>query len=300
LLIWSDIEQEYGIKILKQLKVRDVYKLITQNHGILCLKSYNIPEMEIRFIVQVLTHLVASDFRYGPKILSTLSQSPWITRNEVHYMLTNWVVGQNPDFDKRIHFKKALRILAKFHSVAQGLPNQHIPEARIRYNKLWERFTSYRNILGQNSKMEPFISNCNEALEQLNRTTVVKAIDQEQAAFAFVHGDFNYPNLILDRSRSIHLIDFDNTSLNVRMQDFSHILHRNFPWRGKEILCWIEYYNRKRSLSKEDLHLLHTLLLIPYPVIRAFQLQKRLQHAKIVLPTSKQVRNYMNELKRML
>jgi CotS family spore coat protein len=300
LFIWTDIEQEYGIKILKLVKVRDVYMLITQNHGILCLKSYHIPETEIRFIAQVFTHLVGSDFRYGPKILSTLSQSPWITRNEVHYMLNNWVVGRNPDFNKITHFKKALRILARYHSVAQGLPCQHIPEARIRYNKLGERITSYRNILGQNPKTERFISNCNEALEQLSRTTVVKAIEQEQAAFAFVHGDFNYPNLILDRSRFIHMIDFDNTSLNVRMQDFSHILHRNFPWQGKETLRWIEYYNRKRPLNTEDLNLLHTLLLVPYPVIRSLQLQKRGQHVKIVLPTSKEVRNYMNELKRML
>lgn len=300
MFLWSDIEQEYGIKILKQVKVRDVYKLITQNHGILCLKSYSIPETEIRFIAQVFTHLVGSDFRYGPNILLTLSQSPWITRNEIHYMLTNWVVGQNPDFNKRTLFKKALRILARYHSVAQGLPDQHIPKSRIRYNKLQKRIASYRSILGQNPKTGRFISNCNAALEHLNRTTVVKAIEQEQAAFAFVHGDFNYPNLILDRSRFIHMIDFENTSLNVRMLDFSHILHRNFPWQGEEILRWIEYYNRKRSLSTEDLHLLHTLLLVPYPVIRALQLQKRLQHVKIVLPTSKQVRNYTNELKRML
>jgi Ser/Thr protein kinase RdoA (MazF antagonist) len=300
MFLWSDIEQEYGIKILKQVKVRDVYKLITQNHGILCLKSYPIPEAEIRFIAQVFTHLVGKNFRYGPKILLTLSQSPWITRNEVHYMLTNWVVGRNPDFNKRTQFKKALRILARYHSVAQGLPDQQIPQARIRYNKLQERITSYRNLLGQNPKTGRFISNCNEALEHLNRTTVEKAIEQEQAAFAFVHGDFNYPNLILDSSRSIHMIDFENTSLNVRMQDFSHILHRNFPWQGKETLRWIEYYNRKRPLSTEDLHLLFTLLLVPYPIIRSLQHQKRVQQVKIVLPTSKQVRTFTNELKRML
>jgi CotS family spore coat protein len=300
MILWSDVEQEYGINILKKVKVRDVYKLFTQKHGILCLKSYNIPEPEIRFIAQVFTYLTENDFMYGPRILLTRSQSPWITRNEVHYMLTNWVLGQNPDFDKRTHFKKALRILARFHSVAQGLPTQHVPETRIRYSRIEERIISYRNILGEYPKMGRLISISNEALEHLNRPIVVKAIEQEQAAFAFVHGDFNYPNLILDRSRSMHMIDFENTSLSVRMQDFSHILHRNFPWQGKETLHWIEYYNRKRPLSTEDLHLLHTLLLVPYPVIRAIRLKKRLQYGKFVLPTSKQVRNYTNDLKRLL
>ena len=296
----SDVEQEYGIHILKQLKVRDVYKLITQNHGILCLKSYDIPEPEIRFIAQVFTHLAGINFKHSPKILLTLSQSLWITRNEVHYMLTNWVVGQKTDFSKKNIFKKALRILARFHSVSQGLTALDVPEARIRYSSLGERITSYRNILGEYPKMGRLISLCNEALEHLNRPTVVKAIEQEQARFAFVHGDFNYPNLVLDTSRSMHMIDFENTSLNMRMLDLSHILHRNFPWQGKKTLQWIEYYNRKRQLSKEDLHLLHSLLLVPYPVIRAIQLQKRGKHVKIVPPTSKQVGNYTNELKRLL
>jgi Ser/Thr protein kinase RdoA (MazF antagonist) len=300
MLLRSDIEQEYGIHISKMVKVRDVYQIFTRNNEVLCLKSYPIPEPEIRFIAQVFTHLAESGFAQGPKTLLTLSESPWITRNEAHYMLTNWVLGQSPDFNKKIHFKKAIRILARFHSVAHGISELHVPEDRIKYNSLKNRITSYGELLGEYQKMGHLISICNKALEHLSRPTVVKAIELEQAAFAFVHGDFNYPNLILDTSRSIHMIDFENTSLNVRMQDFSHILHRNFPWRGKETLQWIEYYDRKRPLSVEDLHLLHTLLLVPYPVIRELQRKKRIERFKITLPTTRQVRNYMNELKNLL
>jgi Ser/Thr protein kinase RdoA (MazF antagonist) len=300
MFLWSDVEQEYGINITKQVMVRDVYQLFTENHGILCLKSYDISESEIRFIAQMFTHLAESGFMYGPKILLTTSQSPWITRNEVHYMLTNWVVGESPEFNERTLFKKTIRFLAKFHSIAQGLPALHVPEARIKYNRLGERITSYQNILGEYPKTERLISICNKAQEHLSSPTVMKAIEQEQATLAYVHGDFNYPNLVLDKSCSIHMIDFENMSLNVRMQDFSHILHRNFPWQGKETLQWIEYYDRKRPLSMEDLHLLYTLLLVPYPVIRAIRRKKRDPYLTIELPTTKQVRNYTNELKLLL
>jgi CotS family spore coat protein len=300
MFLWSDIEQEYGINISKKIKVRDVYQLFTHNHGILCLKSYPIPEPEIRFIAQIFGHLTENDFMYSPKIQLTQSQSPWITRNEVHYMLTNWVVGRNPDFKIKSYIKKAIRSLARFHSISQGLSTLNAPEARIRYNSLRERITSYGNLLDEYPHMGRFVSYCNGALEHLSRPTVVKAIEQEQAVSAFVHGDFNYPNLILDSSGSIHMIDFENTSLNVRMQDFSHILHRNFPWQGKETLSWIEDYDRKRPLSVEDLHLLHTLLLVPYPVIRALQHKKRKQRVTIDLPTISEVRSYKNELKRLL
>ncbi|SDN58749.1 Ser/Thr protein kinase RdoA involved in Cpx stress response, MazF antagonist [Paenibacillus sp. yr247] len=301
MLVESDVEQEYGIHILNQVTVRDgVYQLFTQNHGILCLKRYRVPESEIRFIAQVITHLAESGFMYGPKMLLTTSQRPWITRNEVHYMLINWTEGHSPDFENSALFKKALRLLAKFHSVAQGLPAKDVPEARLRYHWLHERFTSYQNILGEHSKMGRLISICNKAKEHLSHPKVVKAIEQEQTARSFVHGDFNYPNLVLNGASSMHMIDFENTSLHVRMQDFSHILHRNFPWQGKETLHWIDYYNRKRPLSEEDLRLLYALLLVPYPVIRALQYKKKSHHAKVALPTTIQIKNYTNELKLLL
>ncbi|WP_222708539.1 aminoglycoside phosphotransferase family protein [Paenibacillus sp. N3.4] len=272
----------------------------TRNHGVLCLKSYPIPEAETRFIAHVFTHISENNFNYGPKTLLTINQAPGITRNEVHYMITNWVIGTRPHFHKKNIFKKAIRTLAKFHSAAQGIPSDLIPEARIRYNGLRERITSYRKILSDNPKMQHLLYACDEALDRLDSPTVIKAIAQEQTVSAFVHGDFNYPNLVLDTSGSIHMIDFDNTSLNVRMQDLAHILHRNFPWQGKETLSWINYYERKRSLSVEDRHLLYTLLLLPYPVIRALQQQKRNQHLNILLPTTKQVKNYKEQLKKLL
>jgi CotS family spore coat protein len=300
MLLGSDIEKEYGITITKWVKIRDVYQVITQNHGILCLKSFAIPASEIRFIAQVINHLSETGFKYSPRILLTLNQSPWITSNETHYMVSNWVVGEQPDFNNKNHYKKALRILAKFHSAAQGFPYPDAPEARSRYNKLRKKVTSYRKILSEFPKMEHLISTCDEALDCLNLPTVVKAIEQEQAASAFVHGDYNYPNLVQDTSHVIHMIDFENTSLNVRMMDLSHILHRNFPWQGKETLRWIEYYDRKRPLSREDLHLLYSLLLVPYPVIRALLRKRQVQHNRNVLPTARLVRNYANELKRVL
>jgi Ser/Thr protein kinase RdoA (MazF antagonist) len=300
MITWDDLEQEYGIHILKHVSVRDVYQIYTLDHGVLCLKSYDIPEPEICMIVQIIQYLAESGFSHGPKILFTHSGSPWITRNEVHYMLTNWVMGANPDFGERKLFKKALRLLARFHSIAQSFPVEHISEARIKYHKLQKRITASRDLLAEQRGMGRFVSMCSKALKHLDNTIVVNALTMEQEDTAFVHGDFNYPNLVLETSGTMHMIDFDNTSLHVRMEDFSHILHRNYPWQGKEICHWIEYYDRKRPLSNEDLHILYTLLLVPYPIIRALKSHNRNVLAKMVLPTNNQVRDYRKELKSLL
>jgi hypothetical protein len=97
--------------------------------------------------------------------------------------------------------------------------------------------------------------------------------------------------------KSFHIIDYENTSMNVRMLDFSHILHRNLPWRGEETMRWIEYYDSKRSLSAEDRYLLNTLLLIPYPVVRATLLKR---HPRNFVPTVRTIKNYKHELNRLL
>ncbi|SEC27933.1 Ser/Thr protein kinase RdoA involved in Cpx stress response, MazF antagonist [Paenibacillus sp. GP183] len=296
----ADLEQEFGIHILKQVRVRDVFQIHTLEHGVLCLKSYAISEPEIDMIVQVMLHLAENGFLQGPRIHFTLSGCPWITRDEVHYMLTNWVIGENPDFGERKLFKKAIRLLARFHSIAQSFPAEHTAEERIKFHKLQKRITASRDMLAEQQGMERFVSLCNKAMKHLDNPIMVKALTKEQDDRAFVHGDYNYPNLVLDTSGTLHMIDFENTSLHVRMEDFSHMLHRNYPWQGKEICHWIEYYDRKRPLSNEDLHILYTLLLVPYPIIRSLKSHNRNTLARMALPSKKQVRTYRKELKSLL
>lgn len=296
----SDLEQQYGIHILKRVRFKDVFKVFTRSHGVLCLKSYNITEAEMRFITQVFTHLLQKDFRYGPKVLLTVNHAHWIRRDGVYYMLTNWVKGGNPRFKRKEEFKKGIRLLTKFHSAADGFNAPHIPSERIRYNKLKDHIISDRNLLAKYPKLKHLLSICNEALHEVDTPMVVEGIAQEESAMAFVHGDYNYPNLVLDTTKSMQMIDFDNTSLYVRMEDFSHILHRNLGWRGHEMMRWIEYYDRYRPLSKEDLNVLHTLMLVPYPIIRSVKQRKRHKQVRIHIPTVQRIREYRNELKQML
>lgn len=296
----TDLEQQYGIHILKKVRVRDVFKIYTRSHGVLCLKSYDITEAEMRFITQVFTHLLQKDFGYGPKVLLTVNHSYWVRRDGVYYMLTNWVIGEQPQFKRKEHLQKGIRLLTKFHSISDGFNAPFIPEERIRYNTLKDRTTSDCNLLEKYPKMKHAWMMCHEALAELDNTMVVNAIEQEHSAMAFVHGDYNYPNLVLDSTRTMHMIDFDNTSLYVRMEDFAHILHRNGSWQGKRMLRWIEYYDKYRPLSKEDMNLLHTLLLVPYPIIRALKQRRRYKKVQIIVPSVQRIKEYRNELKQLL
>ncbi|PZE20191.1 phosphotransferase [Paenibacillus xerothermodurans] len=296
--IWASVEQMYGIKIKQTTKVRDVYKVRTAK-TVYCLKGYDFPEEEVRFITQVLSFLRKQGHMRGQKVYPTTKNTPYIHYNGSYYTLTNWVNGRKPDFDRRHEFNSTLRTLAIFHEAAQGFPHTEAPPSRVRYSNLSHDIGRYKEALSDHAETKPLVQLCDEALDAMKQPKLTAAVEAEQRASAIVHGDYNYSNLVKDDCGKIHLIDFENTSLNLRMTDLSHVLHRNFAWNGSAVLRGIECYEKKRQLGASDLHLLHALLISPYPVVRSLR-AKGLAQTKRLIPTAAQLKKYTRELKALL
>lgn len=296
--IRSRVEQMYGIKIRETRRVQDVYRIRTTD-AVYCLKSYVFPEEEVRFIARIFSCMNEHGYTRGQKAYPTVEQSDYMTHDGISYTLTNWVDGHRPVFTREIDFKNGIRTLAKFHSIAEGFPTAEAPAARIRYSILNSEVLEYKNLLGQYKSTAHLTALCEEVLHHLHQPKVLEAIETEQEASAFVHGDYNYPNLIKDKRQKLHLIDFENSSLHARMKDLSHILHRNYIWNGSKMLRWIDYYQRYRQLSSSDLHLLHALLSAPYHVVRNFRIGG-IRAAKQVIPTFVRLNKYQRELRALL
>ncbi|MFC5468811.1 phosphotransferase [Cohnella suwonensis] len=297
------IEAAFPLAIRNMTKVRDVYRLLTTRGRVLCIKSYPIPEPEVRFIAQVMIHLAETGFRYGPRIIPTRDQALWTMRKEKAFMITNWVRGRAPNLGDRLEWRKAIRMLADFHRHAERMEIRDVPPERNRFAKLPNIIADYRkNMLEYPSveNMSACVSLCDDAIRYLSEPESLEAIKYEESVRAFVHGDYNYPNLVFDRRRFIHLIDFENTSHQVRMADLAHILHRNVAWKGDETLRWIEHYDRTRPLSSGDRHLLFALLHVPYPLVRAIRLHKCRQKIRNAMPKSKMIDQYVGSLKKII
>ncbi|MCZ8515361.1 phosphotransferase [Paenibacillus filicis] len=296
--IQSPIEEMYGIKVKEAVNVHDVIRIQTATDTY-CLKKYDFPEDKVRFITRIFSWLEQSGFTRGQRALPTLMHSAYATYDGSHYTLTNWVDGRKPDFQHVDELKQAIRTLAKFHKISKGFPIEEAPPSRILYSNLYHGITGYRNELILYKHTEHLVPLCDEALEYLSHPFVVEAIAAEQRVSAFIHGDYNYSNLVKDKRSKLHVIDFDNASLNVRMKDLSHILHRNFVWDASGMLHWIDYYQQKRQLSQYDLTLLYALLINPYPVYRSIKISG-LRHAKSVIPTKTQLKRFKRELRALL
>lgn len=296
--LWPIVETEYGIKIRSTTQVKDIYKIET-DHATYCLKSYDFPEEEVRFITRILSCLDEHQFTRSQKVYPTVEKTAYITHEGIYYTLTNWVHGQQPKFTRISDLRRGISTLAKFHLLSTGFPALEAPESRIRYSRLPGEISEYKSLLLPHRSTGHLVELCDEALELLQQPKVLEAIQQEQLNCSFIHGDYNYPNLVKDKKNAIHLIDFENASMHVRAKDLAHILHRNSLWNAAGMLRLIEYYQRYRSMNTSELNLLLALLTAPYHVVRNIRIGG-FRSAKPIIPSRGQLRKYKRELRALL
>lgn len=299
-----DIEKAYGIDILRIRAVKDVYQIHTRRHGLQCLKPYDFCDEDVEFIARVQQHLVDTGFSFGPKTLLTRDNRMFTHANGHRYMITNWVQGQSPSFRFAAQLKESVRQLARFHKHAKHLSVPTIPQRRLKVWHLEDRLKRTRQIIKnmyQGLLSKEFAELCEESLLQVTTSSVRQAVGREFERKAFVHGDYNYSNLVMDTKGRHHIIDFDNTSLNVRMEDLAHVIHRNYPWDVDATLRLIECYDCVRSIGQDDLLLLRALLYEPYPIMRAIgQRGLHTRQFKSMLPSRATLNHYSKRLHQLI
>lgn len=285
----TQLERDYKLTVTDlHAGARGVYKVVTKRNGVLCLKPYEAPRLDVKFTAQVLLHLMKSGYSYSPRLMPTAHGKPWMYRSGTRYMLSDWVQGTSPEFTHAAVLNNAVRALANFHKHAKGLKVHNAPEHRKPVFHLQERLLSSRRYIRSHLKLEqakPYLHMCDRAMTYLKHPDVVRAIQREQAAGSFVHGDYASHNLLVDAKGHVHVIDFDMSSLQARMKELAHVIHRSHPWQGDDgALRLIELYDKVRPLSQRDLRLLVAFLAIPVPLMRS------IYRAKIRFPKKETLR----------
>jgi len=295
------VEREYGIRVRRIGKVKDVYRLETRE-GAMCLKPYKVDASEVDYLAAVFEHLRGRGFRYGPLLYRTKNGRAWVRYGSAYYMLTDWVIGATPDFSTDEPIRKALHTLGKFHRHAEGLSPDSIPAQRRHIHLLPQIVAQYKDSLANcelSGRMGPFMELCDMALHYLDDERCKIALAQEEQAVSFSHGDYNYPNLVSAGGR-MHLIDFEASAQQTRMVDLSHILHRNYAWRGNSTLRGVEHYEQKRPLNAETRRLLAALLMAPYPIVRKLRFVQLKRRVRLDLPPQSKIDKYVRYLHQLM
>ncbi|MCY0895409.1 MAG: phosphotransferase [Alicyclobacillaceae bacterium] len=299
------MEKMYGMRVAHiQPKRRNVFLLRTTDGTQWCVKVVQSTPEHLRHLLQVSEYLQANGFVHCPLVQYDKSGKAYVSWRKKFLFVTNWIPGENPHLSDINDWNKALQTLAVFHQHAVGYPLTLVPTAKIQYHRVLERVESGKQIISHLShvqkKYERFFDLLDVAEDSVKHPLVQQSIERERLDGSFIHGDYNYPNLVFDTHRQLHLIDFDNTSMQGRMMDLAHLLHRNAAWDGPRMVESISTYDRQRTLGKTEKRYLFTLLHVPYPVLRWYNMARR--HGKsgseggLSLPSRKQLHQYAEYL----
>lgn len=304
--LWADIEQMYQVRILHRKKIRKgLYRIETNEYGAICVKQFKQSERRVEFIIRVMQQLCQQGFLTSPRIISTPRHQSSIRIGENHYVLSNWVQGRSPNFKNLSEWRSGIQTLAKFHLLAEGFLLTEVPKERKNYDAIFKSVKRAKRVINKviHAQLKyTYLSHWVDVFaEHVQEKSVQKAILAEKRKGAFIHGDYNYPNLVRGQDGRIHIIDFDNASMQGRMVDFAHLLHRSATWNAPRMIQAIEEYQKIRPLSPEDMHFLFALLHMPYPVMREYRINGA-HHLfnKLHIPTQQHLIEYSKQLTQAL
>ncbi|OZM56968.1 hypothetical protein CIB95_09360 [Lottiidibacillus patelloidae] len=290
--ITNILEKYYNIKPLKIEKIRKVYK-ISSSEGDYCLKEYKNKEHEsLHFQMEVLHHLQGNNFQSTYTIIPTIEKKLLISHNNHTYFLADWINGEAFNFSNLNQLKKAAQALANLHNYSLKLNVNK--EVRVRssfhkppqflhvkigpyYNSMilerllyLQRKYSYHELLTAIQLFE-------EAISFFPYQKYKKLWNSEQKEQAFVHGDYNYSNIILSPNNNAFLIDFDNVNFNIRITDLIFLIQLHMGTDGRYISDILRSYHQIRPLSQLEFDIIKSQLLVPAKAYWKMNIQEKVQ-----------------------
>jgi CotS family spore coat protein len=278
------ILEEYPISAQSIVQIREhVYKIYSPRH-VYCLKY--LPSLDsLKRSHHILQHLLDSGFSKCCKIIRTYTDLPYVqpTNESGGWLLTNWIEGSAPRFSSRTQLSQAVQLLAEFHTHAVGVPFLDSFPEKGRYNSLigqWEeRYQNMQTWLQEEytPALEKAVELAALSLEKLRAGTAESLVETESKNRGVVHGDYNYPNLVRTQAGMLYMIDFDNSSHDVRILDLAHIMQRNVFKQIAKAQWMLQEYEKIRPLSGEERGVLASLLAFPYQFWRKAHIRKYYQ-----------------------
>ena len=149
----ESIESNYDIKVLAIEKVKNSYRLETENtnYAIKIIK-YDFPHFY--FILSAIEHLQKREFHKIPQILNNKDGTKYIKLENSYAYLTEWIPSRVSNYDNPIELSKVAEKLGELHTRSTGFNINNNMRPRI----VWY---SWINV---------FNTRCNEILDFKNRS----------------------------------------------------------------------------------------------------------------------------------
>ncbi|MGL5067414.1 MAG: CotS family spore coat protein [Sarcina sp.] len=279
-----DVEffSELSLNINDLWPTRNIF-ILDCEEGKKILKIINYDEEKLEFIVDILEYLKKG--YDGVLSINQFADGRYkVERKGNTYILLDLIEGVECNLNNPMDLEAAAKAIASLHLAGSGILNS-LKESQVKkisLGNLKERFEegianlekckeladvkTYKNEFDEIflENVDYNLEQMKQAIERLGKSNYTKLCTDEKY-ISVCHNDLAYHNMIVNEGK-VNFIDFDYANIDLRILDVYNFAFKTLKKHAFDIEVYnkiIADYNSVSELSKDELEILHTLLLYP-------------------------------------
>lgn len=242
------------------------------------LKKLSLSPGRLRFVLDAIAHLRRNGINI-PAVFTAANGRDFVEVNGDTYILTEFVKGKNPDYDKDSDRTRIMQGLAAFHRASRGLRWSAQAEAHIQLGNWPEQYSRHLERIAETELTGPFGNEAAKyrqrfleighfALHRLQRSAYAEWVEEVRREGGLVHQDFAAGNLLVDAAGNLHVLDVDSLSIEISARDLRKVLlkvlKKKQAWDHNLACVLLGDYHQVNPLTKPYYEVVAIDLIFPH------------------------------------
>ncbi|TDT62315.1 CotS family spore coat protein [Fonticella tunisiensis] len=277
------LESSYNIEILSIEKIKNVYKIKTED-GYKCLKFSKYDINQFNFIISAIDHLLRRGFKNILPPYSTQKGDKYIKLDGGYGFLTDWIESREANFKNSAELKLCVKTLAEFHLSSRGFDFPEGAKGRNYYGRWIRKFKKrcdellyFKALIKSKDSLSQFdniylkyfdvhYKQALKAIKDLEESNYLEIMKGHQALGGFCHHDTANHNFLITDDFIAFMIDFDYCIFDSHLHDLSSIIIRNLKygnWDFERLQFILDIYSEFIPVNIEEQYLIFCFMEFP-------------------------------------
>lgn len=283
LKIKNYVEDNYEIEVKKLEKVKNSYKIITNDKGY-SMKIIRYNFKHFNFILSAIKHLQKNKFNKIPELIKTKENNDYINLDKGYAYITPWIPSRISNYDNPLELSKISCKLAELHQCSKNFIITDKMQPRIGWFS-WEKvfktrcneILDFKNRISQKANKSEFdllylnnitreLKRAEKSIKGLRCNNYISIMQKEIFKSGFCHHDYANHNVLIDNNNEINIIDFDYCILDSHLHDLSSLLIRSMKygkWEDKKAELILNNYENAFNIKKEEIPIIREFIRFP-------------------------------------
>lgn len=278
------IEKNYDISVESVEKIKNVYKVKSNDNSKFCLKVIGYTYPHFFFIISAMEHLKNRNYENILEIIVNKENKNYIEFKDKFAYLTQWIDCRQANYDNPVDLENATINLAKLHRCSEGFSINSKMKPRIYWGNWIKNFETrgkeildFKNRIYQKAYKSDFdllyLTIINEELKKvedsiinLKKSRYRELMSKEIIKRGFCHHDYAHHNVLLDSSNNINIIDFDYCILDTHLHDLGSLCIRvmkDGKWELSKFREIINNYSKIKEVEEAEINILKYFFMFP-------------------------------------